>query len=87
MSEWGPLAALIGEWEGEGGLDTAYSHGRAAVVNTPCREKVTVKPFGPVDNGRQSLYGLGYRTAMWRGSEEKPLPHRGRLLVVGRRDR
>ena len=23
MTEWGPLQALIGEWEAEGGLDTA----------------------------------------------------------------
>ena len=24
--EWGPLAGLADEWEGEGGLDTAFSH-------------------------------------------------------------
>jgi len=71
-SEWGPLAALIGEWEGEGGLDTAYSHARGEVLQTPYREKVVMKPFGPVVNGDQTLYGLDYRTAMWRGSEENP---------------
>jgi hypothetical protein len=31
-----------------------------------------MKPFGPVDNGRQSLYGLDYKSAMWRGDEENP---------------
>ena len=31
-----------------------------------------LKPFGPVDNGSQHLYGLDYRTAMWRGYEENP---------------
>jgi hypothetical protein len=31
-----------------------------------------MKPFGPVDNGSQSLYGLDYRSAMWRGDEENP---------------
>jgi hypothetical protein len=72
MSEWGPLAALIGEWEGEGGLDRAYSHSRSGVFDTTYLEKLTMKPFGPVDNGRQSLYGLDYRTAMWRGDEENP---------------
>jgi len=72
MTEWGPLQALIGEWEGDGGLDSAYSHGRGEVVATPFREKLSMKPFGPVDNGRQSLYGLDYRTAMWRGDEENP---------------
>ncbi len=63
---WGPLAALAGEWEGDGGLDTAYSHAEQKVLDTPFRERMTMKPFGPVDNGTQSLYGLDYRSAMWR---------------------
>jgi hypothetical protein len=71
-SDWGPLAPLIGDWEGEGGLDTAYSHALEKVVDTPYREKLSFKPFGPVDNGSQRLYGLDYRTAMWRGDEENP---------------
>ena len=70
--EWGPLAALIGDWEGEGGLDTAYSHAKEEVLDTPFLEKVTFKPFGPVGNGSQSLYGLDYKTAMWRGDETNP---------------
>lgn len=70
--EWGPLSALIGEWEGEGGLDRAFSHAKGKVLDTPYREKVTMKPFGPVDNGSQHLYGLDYKTAMWRDSEENP---------------
>jgi hypothetical protein len=69
---WGPLGPLVGEWEGEGGLDTAYSHAAHEVRGTPYLEKVTMKPFGPVDNGDQHLYGLDYRTAMWRGSEDNP---------------
>ena len=71
-NEWGPLAGLAGEWQGEGGLDTAFSHARGEVVETPYLEKVTLKPFGPVDNGRQHLYGLDYKSAMWRGDEENP---------------
>ncbi len=72
-SEWGPLAGLIGEWESEtGGLDTAFSHSRKEVLGSPYREKCSMKPFGPVDNGAQSLYGLDYRSAMWRGDEENP---------------
>jgi hypothetical protein len=70
--EWGPLSGLIGEWEGEGGLDTAYSHSRHEILGTPYLEKMTFKPFGPVDNGSQSLYGLDYKTAMWRDDEENP---------------
>ena len=30
-----------------------------------------MKPFGPVDNGTQSLYGLDYRMAAWRGDRER----------------
>ena len=70
--EWGPLGPLAGDWEAEGGLDTAFSHSRDDVVGTPYLERVSFKPFGPVDNGRQRLYGLDYKTAMWRGSEENP---------------
>ena len=71
-NEWGPLGALIGEWEGEGGLDSAFAHAEKKVLGTPYLEKVTFKPFGPVDNGSQHLYGLDYKTAMWRGDEENP---------------
>jgi len=71
-SEWGPLAGLIGEWHGEGGLDRAFSHAQQKVLDTPYLEKVTFKPFGPVNNGRQSLFGLDYKSAMWRGDEENP---------------
>jgi hypothetical protein len=71
-SEWGPLAGLVGEWEGEGGLDTAFSHSQDTVLGTPDLEKVSLKPFGPVDNGNQHLWGLDYKTAMWRGDEENP---------------
>src|SRR3954468_21620821 len=70
--EWGPLTGLIGDWEAEGGLDTAYSHSREEVLGTPYLERVTFKPFGPVDNGTQSLYGLDYKTAMWRNDEANP---------------
>ena len=70
--EWGPLGRLVGEWQAEGGLDTAYSHSLQKVLGTPYLEKVTFKPFGPVDNGRQALYGLDYKSAMWRGDEENP---------------
>jgi len=69
-NEWGPLGPLAGEWEGEGGLDTAFSHAQNKVLGTPFREKCSLKPFGPVDNGDQHLYGLDYKSAMWRGNED-----------------
>jgi hypothetical protein len=72
-NEWGPLGKLAGEWEGEkGGLDTALSHSKGEVLGTVYTEKCTLKPFGPVDNGSQSLYGLDYKSAMWRGDESNP---------------
>lgn len=70
--ELGPLAGLVGTWEGDAGLDESYSHLRECVVETPFRERTTFSPFGPVDNGRQVLFGLDYRTAAWRADEEDP---------------
>jgi hypothetical protein len=72
MGLWGPIERLAGTWEGEGGLDTAFSHEKEEVLGTPFRERVTFNPFGPVVNGRQSVYGLDYRSSMWRGDEELP---------------
>ena len=69
---WGPLAPLIGTWEGDEGLDVAFAHATGSVGETPYREHTELKPFGPVDNGTQSLYGLDYRMAAWRGDEENP---------------
>src|SRR5665811_2229947 len=72
MTEWGPLQGLMGEWEAEGGLDRPFSPPGNEVLGTPYLEKLTMKPFGPVVNGSQSLYGLDYKTAMWRDNEENP---------------
>lgn len=67
--DWGPLARLAGEWEGDVGLDTAFSHSSGELVATPYRERASLRPFGPVRNGRQRLFGLDYRTSMFRESE------------------
>src|SRR5579859_6102700 len=72
LDNWGPLAALAGEWEGTEGLDISFNNEQGTIVETPFREKTTLKPFGPVDNGTQSLYGLDYRMAAWRGEEADP---------------
>lgn len=68
-SPWGPLAGLIGEWEGEEGLDVSFHNEKGAIGETPYRERVTFEAFGPVVNGAQSLYGLDYRMAAWRKGE------------------
>ncbi len=71
-SDLGPLGHLIGDWEGDAGLDVAYSHAKGEIIETPYREKTSFKPFGPVENGRQVLFGLDYRTAAWRHGEDDP---------------
>ena len=70
--EWGPLARLAGVWEGQKGEDVAYANETGKIGLTPYREHIDLKPFGPVENGAQVLYGLDYRMAGWRGTEENP---------------
>ena len=74
MTEWGPLAGLAGEWEGNDGVDLSYHNAEKEVAETGYLEKASLKPFGPVDNGRQCLYGLDYRMAAWRHGEEDQNP-------------
>src|SRR5262249_14784832 len=62
-SAWGPLAALIGEWEGDQGLDVSFINATGRITETKFRETVTMAPFGPVANGTQTIYGLDYRMA------------------------
>ncbi len=69
---WGPLAGLVGTWEGADGLDVSFHNDKGKVAETPFREKTSFKPFGPVDNGAQALFGLDYRTAAWRADEDNP---------------
>jgi len=71
-SAWGPLAGLIGDWEGDRGLDVSFHNASGRVAETPFRERVTLAPFGPVKNGAQCLYGLDYRMSAWRQNEEDP---------------
>lgn len=53
----GPLAALAGEWEGQG-LDT---HPVATGTESePYREHMLFEPIDPQTNGPQLLYGLRY---------------------------
>ena len=70
--EWGPLARLAGVWEGDQGEDIAFGNVEGKMIVTPYREHIDFKPFGPVENGSQVLYGLDYRMAGWRGSEDNP---------------
>jgi hypothetical protein len=71
-SAWGPLARLIGEWEGESGLDVSFHNATGKVTETKFRERLTLAPFGPVQNGKQRLYGLDYRMSAWKFGEADP---------------
>lgn len=69
MDELGPLAGLVGTWEGEKGHDTAPSDDRGTEVNL-FRERITFVPTGLVENHEQRLFGLRYATVAWRIGEE-----------------
>ncbi len=71
-SAWGPLAGLFGEWEGNEGIDVSFHNVPGRVGETRYRERVTMEPFGPVDNGKQQLYALDYRMSAWRENEDAP---------------
>ena len=70
---WGPLAGLIGTWEsGYDGMDVSFHNDKGKISETSFREETTFRPFGPVVNGDQSLYGLDYRTAAYRAGDDAP---------------
>ena len=65
----GPLAGLVGVWEGEIGDDTAPSDDRGTEKNR-YRERVKFEIMNPVNNHEQTLYGLRYSTMAWRLGED-----------------
>jgi hypothetical protein len=67
----GPLARMLGTWEGADGEDHAPSPGRTFQVNH-FRERTMLEPTGLVDNHEQRLYGLRYFTQAWRLGEVDP---------------
>jgi len=70
LAHLGPLAALIGLWEGNEGVDIAPTHDGSK--ETHYRERISFEPIGPVNNGAQTLYGLRYSTIAWPLIQEKP---------------
>ena len=71
-AQLGPLAALAGTWEGSKGMDVSFHNADGVTGDTPYTEKITLSPFGPVDNGTQQLFGLDYRMAAYRNNEPEP---------------
>jgi len=56
----GPLAPLVGVWEGDEGIDIAPTPEGPA--ESRYREHLVLEPFGPVKNREQHLYALRYST-------------------------
>lgn len=71
LKNWGPLAALIGKWEGKKGDDLAPSDDRGT-ENNKYREEAVYEAIGPAVNHEQKLYGLRYRMMAWRLEEKDP---------------
>jgi hypothetical protein len=72
FEDWGPLGGLFGTFEGDRGVDVSFHNDDGRVGQTRYREVATFRPFGPIDNGSQCLFGLDYRTTAWRIGEETP---------------
>jgi hypothetical protein len=67
----GPLATLVGVWEGDIGDDTAPSDDRGTEKNK-YRERTVFEVFGLVENHEQKLHGLRYHTQAIRTGETEP---------------
>lgn len=68
INNLGPLAPLVGTWQGDQGVDVSRIKSKETV--TKYREKIIFEPLGPVNNGPQELYGLRYSMTAWRLGEE-----------------
>src|SRR5690348_12577076 len=66
----GPLTPLVGEWEGDVGLDLSYHNQDDETSQTSYFEKARFKPIPIQENGRQVLWGLSYSMTAWRHGEE-----------------
>lgn len=71
FEELGPLARLVGVWEGDKGDDVAPADDRG-IESNKYRERLTFAPTGAVNNHEQTLYGLRYSTTAWRIGESTP---------------
>jgi hypothetical protein len=66
----GPLTPLVGEWEGNEGVDLSYHNKDDWTAETTYFEKAWFKPIPVQENGQQVLWGLHYGMTAWRHGEE-----------------
>ncbi len=70
----GPLTPLVGEWEGDTGVDLSYHNNDIETGKTSYFEKAWFKPIPTQQNGKQFLEGLAYKSVAWRHGEEAMNP-------------
>jgi hypothetical protein len=66
---FGPLASLVGTWQGSVGEDSAPGSGRD-LQTTPFREQIAFTAMNPVGSHEQILYVLSYTRTAWRLRED-----------------
>jgi len=66
----GPLTPLVGEWEGDLGVDLSYHNQDDVTGETTYFERAVFKPIPIQENGRQTLWGLSYTMTARRHGEE-----------------
>jgi hypothetical protein len=70
----GPLTPLVGEWEGDVGVDLSYHNDDDVTGETGYFEQAWFKPIPKQENGQQKLEGLNYGMTAWRHGEEAMIP-------------
>ena len=66
----GPLTPLVGEWEGNVGVDLSYHNKEDETTGTSYFERAWFKPIPIQENGHQAIDGLAYKITDWRHGEE-----------------
>ena len=66
----GPLTPLVGEWEGNVGVDLSYHNKDDETSKTGYFEKAWFRPIPIQENGQQVIEGLKYGMVAWRHGEE-----------------
>ncbi|MFZ1664898.1 MAG: FABP family protein [Flavobacteriales bacterium] len=66
----GPLTPLVGDWEGDVGVDLSYHNKDDITQETTYFEKASFHPIPKQENGKQEIEGLNYKMTAWRHGEE-----------------
>lgn len=66
----GPLTPLVGDWEGDVGVDLSFHNKDDETTKTGYFEKAWFHPIPIVENGQQVMEGLNYGMTAWRHGEE-----------------